>query len=199
MLEGDPGLGGVADRDVAELREENVKVFWGGFSGVFVVEALDDSFDSVGTSALLFPDFVRFSMLPILDKNFDFSCDVPLTGEGGVPPLVLSPAFRSDGGCFACSGSSGVDLGIEAAIAAMFGVLTGRARTGSCRSELGPSEEDGGEGLVLESSGGGCTALVGDIASCEEADEVLRPLSTLLFGFRVVASRPMSSILRGRG
>lgn len=35
MLEGDPGLGGVPDREVAELRDERVKVFCGvGFSGV---------------------------------------------------------------------------------------------------------------------------------------------------------------------
>lgn len=150
VLEGDPGLGGVPDRDVAELRDERVKVFCGAcFSGVEEVEVREDSLDSVGTRLLLFPDLVRFNLLPILVRKPGFSCDA------GDPPLALLLTLRSSGGGFVSGGSSGVDLGIVEAIAAIFGVLTGRDRGGSCWPAPSPLDEDGGEGLVFWSTGGG--------------------------------------------
>lgn len=42
-------------------------------------------------------------------------------------------------------------------------------------------------------------AVAGDIGSCDEVELVLMPLSVRFCGFSAVASRPMSSMLRGRG
>ena len=130
VLEGDPGLGGVPDRDVAELRDERVKVFSGAdFSGVEVVEALEESFDSTRIRALLFADFVRFSMLPTLESSLGRSDD-PVEGDGGVPPLNLSLILRSNGIGFSGRTASGADRGIAETIDVKIGVLSGRVRTG---------------------------------------------------------------------
>lgn len=110
------------------------------------MEVLEESLDSTGTRLLLFPDLVRFNLLPILVRKLGFSCD---TGEGGVPPLSLLLTFRSSGGGLVSRSSSGVDFGIEEVIDAIFGVLTGRDRGASCWTALAPLDEDGGEGLVV--------------------------------------------------
>jgi len=199
VLEGDPGLGGVPDGEVPELRDENVKVFCGAdFSGIDVVDALEESFDSTGIRLLLFPDLVRFSILPTLESSFGRSDDPAVEGDGGVPPLILSLVLRSNGIGFSRGISSGIDRGIVEVIEAMVGVLTGRIRSGDFDPEGDPSDDGGGVGLVVERIGAGFELLVGDMVT-EDSGEAPRALSVRFFGVLAAASKPMSSMLRGRG
>ena len=90
VLEGEAGLGGEPEREVAELREEKVNVLWGAaFSGVEKVEVREESLEaSPGARLSLFPDFVRLSMLPIRENSFGLCCGAAVDGEKGVPLSV---------------------------------------------------------------------------------------------------------------
>jgi len=84
-----------------------------------------------------------------------------------------------------------------AAIGAILGVLTGLVRIGGCCDSV-TGVEEGGVGLVSVTAGGRFEVTMSDLGFCD-ALELLLWLSVPTFCFCIVFSKPMSSILRGRG
>jgi len=194
VLEGEAGLGGEPERDVPELRDEKVNVLRGSdFSVDEVVRAWEELLDaSLGERFWLVPDFVRFSMLPIRVSKFGLCCGDEGAPFEVVPLLVLPLTFVCKGGGLMSGGCSGTERGMFAAIVAILGVLTGLVRIGGCCDSV-TGVEGGGVGLVSVTAGGKFEVTMSD------ALELLLWLSVTTFCFCTVFSKPMSSILRGRG
>jgi hypothetical protein len=187
VLEGEAGLGGEAERDVPELRDEKVNVFCGpDFSGVEKVRAWEGSLDTSQGRIWLVPDFVPFSMLPIRESSFGLCCGAVVEGDEGVPLLVWPVAFVCKSGGLVSGGCSGTERGIVFAIDAMLGVLTGLGRRGSCCDSF-MGVEGGGGRLVSVTASGRVAIMVGDLGFCDTLELLVTAIS-----------KPMSSMLRGR-